>query len=614
MRINIRILICLLVLSMAFHGCQTQETAPKVDEIIAENLLIEKDLKEKIVVYQLFVRLFGNKKNTQKRYGTIEENGVGKFSDISDKALSELKDFGVTHVWYTGVLEHAVMQDYRKYNIDIDNANVVKGRAGSPYAIKDYYDVNPDLADQVDQRMEEFDSLMSRTKKNGLKVMIDFVPNHVARQYHSDAKPEGIKDLGEGDDTSVFFKADNNFYYMGEPLKVPSDYDPLGLDHAFVTEATPYQEDPAKATGNNIFSASPSVGDWFETVKINYGVDYKDGEKKHFDPIPNTWEKMRDILAFWTNKGVDGFRCDFVQFTPVEFWEWVIPQIKEINPDIIFIAEIYIPHLYDDFIVQGKFDFLYDKVQLYDTVRHLMSGVGSTDNLPQIWKSQRGMNKNMIRFLENHDEQRVASPFFAGSAAPGIPGMTLSATLYTGPSMLYFGQEVGEPAQGDSGFSSDDGRSTIFDYWSIPEHQKWMNGGKFDGEMLSAEQKKLRAFYKKLNRLCTEKEALAKGHLLDLHEYNRQYNSDKGYSDKVYAYLRFTEKESLLVVVNFTDTKPKPANITLSQAMMKQIGLDPSKQYVLTDLLGSNKKLDLTQGTVTVELEAWDAYIFEIAK
>ena len=507
------------------------------------------------------------------------------------------------------------MNDYSKYGIHVDHAAIVKGRAGSPYAIKDYYDVNPDLAEDVENRMGEFEALMERTQAHGLKVLIDFVPNHVARYYESDSRPEGITDLGAEDDTTRAFDPNNNFYYIpNETLQVPADYDPLGPDHSFHTESLAYIEYPAKASGDNVFNPYPSKDNWFETVKINYGVDYGNNMQKHFDPVPKTWFMMKDILEFWTRKGVDGFRCDFVQFTPVEFWQWVIPRIKEINPEIVFIAEIYIPEEYGNYLENGKFDFLYDKVQLYDTVRHYMSGFGSTDNLPAIWRALKGMNKNMIRFLENHDEQRIASRFFSGKPEPGIPGMTLSATWYTGPSMLYFGQEVGEPALGESGFSGDDGRSTMFDYWGIPEHQKWMNDGAFDGGQLSEDQKNLRTFYGQLNHLCVEREALSSGHMLDLHEYNRHLNHDKGYTDKVYSYLRFTGDDRVLVVVNFYNEDAYNSTLNIPAEALEKVGLDKEGNYTLKDLLGSGKEFTMTNGQVEVEQGAWGAYIFEFVQ
>ena len=168
-------------------------------------------MTDKIIIYQLLPRLFSNTTENCVKNGSIEENGVGKLNDINSHVLENIKSLGVTHVWYTGVIEHATKTDYTKYGIDRDNPNIVKGNAGSPYAIKDYYDIDPDLAVNIPKRMEEFEALVERTHKNGMKVIIDFVPNHVARQYHSDSKPVGIEDLGQGDDNTYFFKNINNF-------------------------------------------------------------------------------------------------------------------------------------------------------------------------------------------------------------------------------------------------------------------------------------------------------------------------------------------------------------------------------------------------------------------
>ena len=408
---------------------------------------------DKLVIYQMMTRLFGNVKTLNKPYGTIDENGCGKFEDVTDKALAGIRELGVTHVWYTGVLEHAVLNDYTTFGIPLDDADVVKGRAGSPYAIKDYYDVNPDLAVDVKNRMMEFDRLVERTHQAKMGVIIDFVPNHVARQYHSDVKPDGEKDLGEADDKSKAFDPNNNFYYLpGQSFQVPKGFNSLGAN-SFPTKDGRFDETPAKATGNDQFTATPSVNDWFETIKLNYGVDYMNGRRGHFDPIPDTWQKMRNILVFWASKNVDGFRCDMAEMVPVEFWHWVIPQVKAVNANIIFIAEIYNPQQYRNYIDHGRFDFLYDKVQLYDTLRMLIGSKGSTTWIPGIQRSLSGINHNMVHFLENHDEQRIASPFFVGDPWKALPGMVVSATIDKGPVMIYFGQEVGEPGAGAEGFS-----------------------------------------------------------------------------------------------------------------------------------------------------------------
>ena len=299
----------------------------------------------KFVIYQVLPRLFGNYNTTRKYNGTLAENGCGKFNNFTNKALGEIKKLGATHIWYTGILEHATKTDYSAYGIIPNHTGVIKGNAGSPYAIKDYYDVCPDLAENVDNRMQEFEALIDRTHQNGLKVLIDFIPNHVAREYKSDKKPKGVKDLGENDNKDVAFSPENNFYYIPNQKFNPS----------FNTNN--FEEFPAKATGNDQFTASPSQFDWYETVKLNYGVDYLNGREKHFVPIPNTWYKMLDILEFWAKKNIDGFRADMAEMVPVEFWGWVIPQIKKINPEIIFIAEVYNPAEYRNYISNGKFDY-----------------------------------------------------------------------------------------------------------------------------------------------------------------------------------------------------------------------------------------------------------------
>ena len=100
---------------------------------------------DKMVIYQVFPRWFGNLNTSLINNGTKAENGVGKFSDFTPLALRKIKELGITHVWYTGVIEHATKTDYSTYGIRKDHAAVVKGNAGSPYAIKDYYDIDPAL-------------------------------------------------------------------------------------------------------------------------------------------------------------------------------------------------------------------------------------------------------------------------------------------------------------------------------------------------------------------------------------------------------------------------------------------------------------------------------------
>ena len=501
-------------------------------------------------------------------------------ADFTTKALEEIKALGATHIWYTGIIEHATQTDYRRYGIRPDHPAVVKGKAGSPYAIKDYYDVDPDLATSVTERMKEFENLVKRTHKAGLKVIMDFVPNHVARQYASDAKPEGMKDLGEGDNQDWAFSSQNNFYYIpGTKLEGHID---LKKD---ATEA--YEEFPAKATGNDRFDAWPSVNDWYETVKLNYGVDYCGGGQCHFDPVPNTWEKMRDILLFWASKGIDGFRCDMAEMVPCAFWGWVIPQVKEQYPELIFIAEVYNPNEYRNYIWNGKFDYLYDKVGLYDTLKAVTCYGQSASAITGCWQSLEGIQTNMLNFLENHDEQRIASDFFAGNAEKARPAMIISACMNVNPVMVYFGQEFGERGMDEEGFSGRDGRTTIFDYWTVDTIRRWRNGGKFDGKLLTDEEKALQAFYTRVLNLCTSEKALAEGTFYDLMYAN--YDNEHFSSHRQYTFLRKLKKELILVVVNF-DEAPAEVGINIPAHAFDFLEIPAKDTVKATDLLTGKKE------------------------
>jgi glycosidase len=573
--------------------------------------------KDKWVVYQIFTRLFGNLTTTNKVYGSIEENGSGKFNDINEVALKAIKDFGVTHVWYTGVIEHATLTDYSAYGITKDHPLIVKGIAGSPYAVKDYYDVDPDLAVDVPNRMKEFEALVVRTHANQLKVIIDFIPNHVARQYRSDASPEGVRDFGADDNQAIAFSAENNFYYIPhQDFIVPEGHDlPVQVD-------APYYERPARATGNDVFQAQPSQYDWYETIKLNYGVDYLSDRATHFDPIPSTWRKMYEILAFWTKKGVDGFRCDMAEMVPVEFWGWVIPEIRKLNSDIIFIAEIYNPYFYHSFIWQGQFTYLYDKVGLYNSLRRLMEGHGSAEDITCLWQRESGdISANMLRFLENHDEQRVASKYFAGDAWAAVPAMTLSATLHTGPLMLYFGQEVGVNPTVGEGFQGDDGRTTIFDYWGVHEFQNWVNGGKFDGGALNDDQKKLRGFYHRLNHFVAENEAVFAGAFYDLQYVNIDGQSRDYDKTRVYSYMRYTDAQRLVFVYNFDRGRSFDTTVKIPQgAWTDCLHLGNTEDYRLMPVfpllnpMTSMSAAEITSFGISLFLPASTVFVFEIVE
>ena len=495
----------------------------------------------KPIIYQLLPRLFTNYCETPVVNGTLEQNGSGKLNDITPRVLDAIKDLGATHVWYTGVIEHSHDADYTRYGLPRDNPHVVKGHAGSPYAISDYYDIDPDLAVDVPHRMAEFEALVRRTHDAGLKVIIDFVPNHVAREYRSDAAPKGVEDFGAHDDREMFFSRNNNFYYITRQQFAPH----IDLGHG----AGAYVEFPAKASGNDCFTAFPGVCDWYDTVKLNYGVDYGDGSR-HFDPVPDTWLKMLNILRYWASKGVDGFRCDMVHMVPLEFWHWALPQVRANYPDIIFIAEIYDMSLYRPFIEYGGFDYLYDKVNLYDTLRAIETQNHSAARLTGCWQAVEGIGGRMLNFLENHDEQRFASPFYAGDPWRVLPSLVVSTMINTGPMMVYFGQELGEPGADAEGYSGFDGRTTIFDYWSVASVRRWLDKGKCDGR-ISPSESRLRELYRRILRLANAEKAFSEGGFYDLMYVNLDHDGINPH--RHFVFIRHTEDELVLAAVNFGD-------------------------------------------------------------
>jgi len=551
----------------------------------------------KLIIYQVLPRLFGNFNPTRKQGGTKDENGCGKFSSFTPKALREIKNLGVTHIWYTGIIEHATQTDYSSYGIRKDHNAIVKGRAGSPYAIKDYYDVDPDLADKPSQRMKEFLALVKRTHKEGLQVIIDFVPNHVAREYFSDSKPKGVQDLGEEDNPDWAFSPLNNFYYLpGQPFSPQFD-------------KGDYEEYPAKATGNDCFHAYPTQNDWYETIKLNYGVFYQGGGEKQFDPIPNTWNKMLEILLFWASKGVDGFRCDMAEMVPAEFWQWAISKVKEDYPELIFIGEVYNPHLYAHFIQYGGFDYLYDKVGMYDCLRNVICGREPAENITYKWQASGNLLGHMLYFLENHDEQRIASGFFCGGGGYAQPAMIIAATLTQGPVMIYMGQELGENGMDSEGFSGIDGRTTIFDYWGVRSLQAWGDNGQFDGLGLTNDQKQLRVFYAKLLNIAVSESAITDGAMYDL-----GYAQGEGFNRRQhFAFLRSFADELLLVVTNFDDKKTD-ISIRLPQDAFSYLHLAQCDRIDAVDLLSSAScRLSLNDHEpVHVELPAWSGVILKM--
>ncbi len=525
----------------------------------------------RIIIYQVLPRLFGNDNRTCQPWGTKLVNGCGRLADFTPRALEQIHSLGATHVWYTGIIEQATQTDYSLYGIAADHPAVVKGIAGSPYAIRDYYDVSPDLATSIPARMNEFCALVRRTHEAGMRVIIDFVPNHVARQYHSDSRPDGVVDLGEQDDTTQAFSPQNNFYYLpGQPLAIQD------------VDQGDYHEQPARATGNDQFTAQPHRDDWYETVKLNYGVDYQGGHTHHFDPVPRTWKMMLHILLHWASKGVDGFRCDMAEMVPVEFWRWAITQVKAQYPEIIFIAEIYNPQAYTNYIEQGHFDYLYDKVGMYDCLRAVTEGRQQASDITHQWQATDSIRNHMLYFLENHDEQRIASDFFAGDAERGRAAMTVAACLGTNPVMIYFGQELGERGMDNEGFSGRDGRTTIFDYWMVDKIRRWRNKGRFDNRQLTPQEVSLQQFYSRLLNLANSEPALREGEMYDLMYANlRNPNFNPG---KQFAFVRRLGNEIVLCVVNFDDQDAN-VSIDIPEHLFEFWGLTPADEVKAEGLL-----------------------------
>ena len=543
-------------------------------------------VQAKPVVYQVFTRLFGNTNSTNKPWGTIDENGVGKFSDFTPQALKSIKSLGTSHIWFTGVPHHALISDYTEYGIRGDDPDVVKGRAGSPYAVKDYYNVNPDLADDPAKRLEEFEALVARTHEAGMKVIIDIVPNHVARDYESLSAPEGVSDFGAHDDTSVEYARDNNFYYVvGEAFEVPDggDYKPLGGDSHPLSDGK-FDEFPAKWTGNGARAAQPDINDWYETVKVNYGVrpdgtyDFPtlpegfSAEHAAFwegKDVPDSWYKFRDIAHYWLDKGVDGFRYDMAEMVPVEFWSFLNSSIKQKAPDAFLLAEVYQPGKYRAYIQQGKMDYLYDKVGFYDTLKTIMQGSGAVSDLVAIHDEVRDIAPHMLHFLENHDEQRIASPDLAGDADKGKPALAVSALISRAPTLLYFGQDVGEDGSEETGFG-DPTRTTIFDYAGVPAHQRFMNNGKFDAGQSTDKEKALHRFYKDIMNIAATNSAIT-GRYQSLHALNLSVEGS-AYSEQQFAFLREKNGQGIIVLANFSEAPTGPISLAVPASAIQASG------------------------------------------
>lgn len=539
----------------------------------------------KTIIYQMIPRLWGNDTAEPVKNGTLSENGTGKFSDIDSGTLDYIKWLGCSHVWYTGVLRHSTQSS--EEGCIPSHPQFVKGKAGSPYAICDYYDVNPYLADNPKDRMAEFEQLIKRTHDAGLKLIIDFVPNHVSRDYGKVTVSEGHPVLGADDDKSVHWKAENDFfYYVGESLTLPTPV-PEGME--------PYQEYPAMATGNNCYSPTPGINDWYETVKINYGDDHT-----------GTWDKMYDIIDFWASKGVDGFRCDMVELVPPQFFKWLISKIKSNYPEVIFVAEVYKKDLYWEYIRSVGFDILYDKSGLYDTLRTVVEKNVNDNGMPvELWQSATGITRNwqflgdlqpyMLNFLENHDEQRFASEFFGKSAMNTLAPLYVSLYLNTAPFMIYFGEEVGEKGMDEEGFSGRDGRTTIFDWWSVASVRRLrkmigsgsyrtLDAGEVEKSGLERGEAELFCRFAEATRFAASDSAIQKGTTYDLCYCN--YASEGFDKNRHFIFLRDHADHTVLVAANFSNQKAH-MKITIPDHAFEWMGIP------VTDKLYPGKVIEI---------------------
>jgi len=620
----------IVLLAIAFTGSSTLAQKKSFALMKKSEPVVEQP--KKTVVYQVFTRLFGNTNTNNKPWGTIEENGVGKFNDFTDVALQEIKKLGVTHIWYTGVPHHDVIRDYTAFGISNDDPDVVKGRAGSPYAVKDYYNVNPDLAVDPAKRLEEFEALIARSHANGLKVIIDIVPNHIARNYKGLTNPKGVKDFGADDKTSVEYDRNNNFYYIpGKAFEVPtsSDYKPLNGEKNPLNDGK-FSEYPAKWTGNGSRLAKPDINDWYETVKVNYGIR-PDGTKDFpelpdgFDTksieehaafwkgkdVPNSWKKFRDIALYWTEKGVDGFRYDMAEMVPYEFWSYLNSSIKIKNPNAFLLAEVYNPKEYRNYIRLGKMDYLYDKVETYDHLKAVIQGKALPDGLSDIQNNLQDIEHHMLHFLDNHDEQRLASPEFAGTPEKGKPLMVVSATISSSPTMIYFGQEVGEAGNEDAGFGKRS-RTSIFDYVGVPNHQRWMSDGRFDGKFLSEEERKLRDFYSRLLNFTLKSDAMM-GKFKEIQSANRKIT--KGYDEGIYSYVRYSEKERLIIVTNFSWITKSNFFLTIPSDVIKEMNVSDGSYIIKDQLYGKNEatlNVNGGEGNIEIRIKPSESFIFKL--
>lgn len=422
----------------------------------------------KKIIYQALPRLWGS----------------GHFSDWDTAEFDYLRSLGVDYLWLTGIPRHATGQDF------------VKGDPGSPYAVTDWFDVNPYLADDPGRRMEEFDALLQRAHAAGLRVLIDYIPNHVAPDYTG-----GIRHFDWHD------------------------------------------------------------GDWSDTRKNDWSA-------------PETRTAMLDILRFWAARGVDGFRCDMVELVPAEALGELISAVKADFPDLLFVAEAYQKDNYRRYLDEVGFDLLYDKSGLYDTLRAVCCAGATARGITWNWQWLGDMQPRMLNFLENHDEQRLASPEFLGDARRGLAPLACSLLFNTAPFMLYFGQEVGE-----NGSDGACGRTSIFN-WCDPPGLRALWHALHGGKPLTEAEAKLQMRYRELLQYA-KLPAFSAGGTWDLTYCNE---GAPGYDpDRHFAFVRFDSGQAWLVACNFS-----------GDAAVMSLSLPPELRAVCPALPTGNESIRVT--------------------
>jgi glycosidase len=217
----------------------------------------------------------------------------------------------------------------------------------------------------------------------------------------------------------------------------------------------------------------------------------------------------------------------------------------------------------------------------------------------------------MLNFLDNHDEHRLASPEFAGTPQKGKPLMVVSTTISTAPTMIYFGQEVGEAANENPGFGTYH-KTSIFDYVGVPNHQRWMNDGKFDGGQLSQDEKDLRDFYKRVLNFSVKSSALM-GQFQEIQSHNR--NLTPGYDIAIYSYVRWSDTQKLIVVTNFYWLETSNFELRIPTDIIQKWGLKDGI-YEITDQLYHESSVSLRvekgEGKAQITIGPSESFIYSL--